>query len=140
MLGSVCCRDITLPAKGHILKAMAFPGSHVWMWELDNQKGWAPKNWCHKNVVLQKTWGSLGQQGDQTSQSYRKSTLNINWQDWCWNWSSNTLATWCKELTHWKRPWCWQRLKAGREGDDTRWDDWKATPTQWTWVEANARK
>ena len=38
----------------------------------------------------------------------RNSTLNIHWQDWYWSWSSNTLATWCKELTHWKRPWCWE--------------------------------
>ena len=35
-----------------------------------------------------------------------------------WSWSSNTLATWCEELTHWKRPWCWERLKAGGEGDN----------------------
>ena len=44
------------------------------------------------------------------------------------------LATWCKELTHWKRPWCWERLKAGGEGDDRGWDSWMASPTQWTWV------
>ena len=44
------------------------------------------------------------------------------------------LATWCKELTHWKRPWCWARLKAGGEGDDRGWDGWMASPTQWTWV------
>ena len=36
-----------------------------------------------------------------------------HWKDWCWSWSSNTLATWCKEQTHWKSPWCWERLKAG---------------------------
>ena len=42
--------------------------------------------------------------------------LNIHWKNWCWSWSSNTLATWCEEPTHWKRPWCWARLKAGREG------------------------
>ena len=47
----------------------------------------------------QDTWGSLGEQGDQTSQSYRKSTINIHWKDWCWSWSSNTLATWCNWLT-----------------------------------------
>ena len=45
-----------------------------------------------------------------------------------------TLATWCKELTHLKRPWCWERLRAGGEGDDRRWDDWMASPTRWTWV------
>ena len=44
------------------------------------------------------------------------------------------LATWCEELTHWKRPWCWERLKAGGEEDHRGWDGWMASPTQWTWV------
>ena len=67
---------------------------------------------------------SLGLQGDQTSQPSTKSVLNIHWKDWCWSWNSNTLATWCEELTHWKRPWCWERLKAGGKGDDRmRWLD-----------------
>ena len=48
-----------------------------------------------------------------------------------------TLATWCEELTHWKRPWCWERLKAGGEGDNWGWDGWMASPTQWTWVWVN---
>ena len=46
----------------------------------------------------------------------------------------NTLATWCEELTHLKRPWCWERLKAGGKGDDRRWDGWMASLTQWTCV------
>ena len=49
-------------------------------------------------------------------------------------WNFNTLATWCEELTHLKRSWCWERLKAGGEGDDRGWDGWMASPTQWTWV------
>ena len=53
---------------------------------------------------------------------------------WCWSWNSNTLATWREELTHWKRPWCWEILKAGGEGDDRGWDGCMASPTQWTWV------
>ena len=54
----------------------------------------------------------------------RNSTLNIHWQDWYWSWSSNTLATWCKQLTHWKRPWCWERLKTeGKEQQRMRWLD-----------------
>ena len=53
---------------------------------------------------------------------------------WCWSWNSKTLATWCKELTHLKRPWCWERLKATGEGDDRGGDDWMASPTRWTWV------
>ena len=44
------------------------------------------------------------------------------------------LATWCKELTHWKRPWCWEILKAGGEEDDRGWDGWLASLTRWTWV------
>ena len=50
------------------------------------------------------------------------------------SWNSNTLATWFKELTHLKRPWCWERLRAGGEGYDKGWDGWMASPTQWTWV------
>ena len=51
-----------------------------------------------------------------------------------WSWSSKSLITWCKELTHWKRPWCWERLKAGGEGGNRGWDGWMASPTQWTWI------
>ena len=43
--------------------------------------------------------------------------------------NSNTLATWCEEQTHWKRPWCWERLRAGGEGDDRGWDGWMTSPT-----------
>ena len=103
------------------------------MWELDHKESWVPKNWCLWTVLLEKTWESLGEQ-DQTSQFLRKSTLNSHWNDWCWSWSSNTLATWGEEMTHWKRPWCWERLKAGGEGDDRGWDDWMASLTWWTWV------
>ena len=53
--------------------------------------------------------------------------------------SSNTLATWCKELTHWKRLQCWERLKGGGEGDDRGQNDWMASTTQWTWVWASSR-
>ena len=82
------------------------------------------------------SWESLGLQGDQTGQSLRKSVLNIHWKDWCW--SSNNLATWCKELTHWRRPWCWERLKAGEERNDRRWDGWMASLTRWTWLWINS--
>ena len=72
-------------------------------------------------------------------------TLRLAWlphfsslEDWCWSWSSNTLATWCQEPTHWKRPWCWERLKKGGEGDDTGWDGWMASLTSWTGVWASS--
>ena len=54
--------------------------------------------------------------------------------DWCWSWNSNILATWYEGLTHLKRLWCWERLRAGAKGDDRGWDGWMASPTQWTWV------
>ena len=80
------------------------------------------------------SWESLGLQENQISQSKGKSTLNILWKDWCWTWNSNTLATWCEELAHWKRHWCWGRLRAEGEAGDRGWDGWMASPTQWTWV------
>ena len=63
-----------------------------------------------------------------------KYCILTHWKDWCWSWTSNILATWWEELTHLKRPWCWERLKVGGEGDDRGWDRWMASPTQWTWV------
>ena len=53
-------------------------------------------------------------------------------------WNSSTLATWWKELTHWKRPWCWERLKTGGEGDNRGWGGWMASLTLWTWVWASS--
>ena len=80
---------------------------------------------------------SLGLQGDPTSPFWMRSVLNIHWKDWCWSWNSKTLATWCEEVTHWKRPWCWERLKVGGEGDNRGWDGWMASLTRWTWVWAS---
>ena len=88
--------------------------------------------------VGEASWESLGLQADQIHQSYRKSTLNIHWKDRYW--SSNTLATWCEELSHWKRPWCWARLKAGRVGDDRGWDGWMASLMWCTWTWVNSRR
>ena len=59
-------------------------------------------------------------------------------KNWCWSWNSNSLATWCKGLTHLKRPWCWERLKVGGEGGDRGWDGWMASLIQWTWVWVNS--
>ena len=72
---------------------------------------------------------SLELQGGWTSQSKRKSILNIHWKDWCWSWSSKALATWYEELTQWKRSWCWERLNAGGKVDDRGWDGWMASLT-----------
>ena len=89
--------------------------------------------WCWRRLWC---WESLGLQGDPTSPSSRKPVLNIHWKDWFWSWNSNTLATWCEELTHLKKPWCWERLKVG-EGEDRGWVGWMASQTRWTWVWVN---
>ena len=97
------------------------------MWELDYKESWVPKNWCFWIVMLEKTLES-----PLHGKIQRRSVLGVHWKDWCWSWNSNILATWCKELTRWKRPWGWERLRAGGEGDDRGWDGWMASQTQWT--------
>ena len=69
-----------------------------------------------------------------------ETSLNILWRDWCWCWSFNILVTWCKKPTHWKIPWCRERLKAGKEGDNRGREGWLASPTQWTWVWTSSRR
>ena len=88
--------------------------------------------------VREDSWESFGLQGDPTSPSWSRSVLGVPWNDWCWSWNSNTLATWCEELTHLKRPWSWERLKVGGEGDDRGWDGQMASLTQQAWVWVNS--
>ena len=75
------------------------------MWELDHNEGWRAEELMLSNCDAgEDSWESLGQQGDKTSQSYRKLILNIHWKNWCWSWSSYTFTTWCEEPAHWKNP------------------------------------
>ena len=131
-------RDISLSTKVHLVKAMVFPvvvyGCESWTTKL------SAKELILLNCgVGEDSWESLGLQGDPISPSWWKSVLNIHWKDWCWGWNSNISAAWCEELTHLKRPWCWERLKAGGEGDDRGWDGWMTSPTWWTWVWVSSR-
>ena len=126
--------------KGPSSQSYGFSSSRVWMWELDHRQSWAPKNWCFWTVVLEKTLESpLDCKEIKPVSPKGKSTLNIHWKDWCWSWSSNTLATLGGKLSHWKRPWCWERLKAGGEEYDGGWDGLMASLTQWTCVWVNPR-
>ena len=131
-------KDITLSTKVHLVKAMIFP---VVMYICER---WTEKKAEHRRIDVFQLWcwrrllRVPWQQGDQTSQSERKPTLNIHWKNWCWSWSFNALATWCEEPTHWKRLWCWERLRTGGEGDDRGWDGWMASLTRWTWVWASS--
>ena len=112
-------RDITLPTKVRLVKAMVFPvvmyGCESWtIKKAELQRIDAFEWWCWRRL-LRVPWTAR-----RSNQSILKEirTLGVHWKDWCWSWNFNTLATWCEESTHWKRPWCWERLKAGVEGDD----------------------
>ena len=120
------------------LVSYGFSTSHVWMWELVYKESWVLKNWCFWTVVLEKTLESPLDCKEIRPVHPGRSVLGVYWKDWYWSWNSNTLTIWCEELTHLKRPWCWERLKAGGKGDDREWDGWMASPTQWVWVLVNS--
>ena len=132
-------RDITLSTNVHLVKAMVFPvvmyGCESWTikkaecWRID-----AFELWCWKRL-LRVPWTAR-----RSNQSILKEiSPGVHWKD-CWSWNSNTLATWFEELTHMKRPWCWEGLRAGGEGDNRGWDGWMASLTQWTqaWVDSGS--
>ena len=111
-----------------------FSSDHVWMWELDCEESWALKNWCFWTVVLEKTrespldWKEIQAVHPRGNQSWifiRRTDAEAE---------APTLATRCEELTPLNRPWYWERLKVGGEGDDRGWDSWMASLTQGTWV------
>ena len=131
-------RNITLQTKVHMVKAMIFPvvmyGCEHWTakksecWRTD-----AFKFLCWRRF-LRVPWTAR-----KSNHWILKEIIpEYSWKNWCWSCNSNTLATWCKELTHCKWPWCWERLKAGREGDDSGWDGWMLLPTGWTWCWASS--
>ena len=132
-------RDITLSTRVHLVKAMVFPvvmyGCESWtvkkteLWRID-----AFELWCWRRH-LRVPWTS-----GTSNLSILKEilTINIVWKDWCWCRSSNTLATWYKEPTHWKRLCCWERLKAEGEGSGRGWEGQIASMTQWIWIRENS--
>ena len=132
-------RDISLPINVHLVKAMVFPvvkhGCERWTikkaecWRID-----AFKLLCWRRF-LRVPW---------TARRFNHSILKEispenSLEGMMLSWNSNTVTAWCKELTHWKRPWCWERLKAWGEGDDRGWDGWMASLTRWSWVWINSR-
>ena len=121
--------------KGPLSQSYGFSSSHVWMWELDHKESWVPKNWCFWTVVLERLlkvpW---------TARRSNQSILKENSPEY----SLEGLVLKLKlqnfghlmQRTDW--PWCWERLKAGEEGDDRGWDGWMASPTWWIWVWASS--
>ena len=110
-------RDITLSAKVCLVKAMVFPvvmyGCESWT--IKKAEPWrteAFELWCWRRL-LRVHWTA------SRSNQFILKEISAHWEDWCWSWNSNTLATWCKGLTHLKRPWCLNG-----------WDGWMASLTQ----------
>ena len=120
--------------------------SSVLTWRISDRGAW----WATVHVVLESrtqlsththahTENSLWNLMCRSNQSILKEmSPGCSLEGLMLNWNSNPLATWCKELTHLKISWCWERLKAGGEGDDRGWDGWMASPTQCTWVWVNS--
>ena len=134
-------KDITLPTKVHPVKAMVFPivmyGCEIWTikkperWRID-----AFELWCWRRLESPldcKEIQPVHPKGNQSGIFIGGTDAEAKTPN------SGHLATWCKELTHLKRPWCWERLKAGGEGDDRGWDGCMASPTRWTWVWLSSR-
>ena len=131
-------RDITLPTKVHLVKVMFFPvvmyGCESWTvkkaehWRID-----AFELWCWRRV-LRVPW--IARRSNYSI--LKEISPDCSLEGLMWSWNSNTWATWCEELTHWKRPWCWEGLGAGGEGDYRGWDGGMASPTRWTWVWLNS--
>ena len=110
-------RDITLPTKVHLVKAMIFPvvmyGYESWtVKKTECQSNDAFELWCWRRLLRVPCTTRRSNQSILKEISPECSLEGLMLKN------SNTLATWCEELTHWKRPWCWERLRAGGEGDN----------------------
>ena len=131
-------RDITLPTKGHLVKAMIFSvvtyGCESWtIKKAEHRRTDALELWCWIRLLGVPWRARRSNQSilKEISPEYSSEGLMLKLK-------LQYLATWCEELTHWKRPWFWERLKVGDEGDDRGWDGWMASLTQWTWVWVNS--
>ena len=135
--------------KGPSSQSYSFSSGHVWMSELDYKESWALKNWCFWTVVLEKTLENpLGckeiqqvhSKGDQSwifmGRTDAEAETPILWPPAAKSWLIGKDPDAGKD---WGRPWCWERLRAGGEGDDRGWDGWMASLTRWTSVSVNSR-
>ena len=132
-------RDITLPTKVRLVKAMVFPGVMYWceswtMKKAEHQRIDAFELWCWRRFLRVPRTARRSNQSilKEISSGISLEGMMLKLKN------SSTLATSCEELTHWKRLCCWEGLGAGGERDDRGWDGWMASRTQWTWVWVNS--
>ena len=139
ILDSVLKSRNILPAKAHLVKAMVFPvvryGCKSWTikkaehWKIDAFELWRWRRLLRVPWTARRSNQSILK---EVSPEYSLDRLMLKLK-------LQYFGTWCEELTHWKRPWCWERLKAGGEGDDRGWGSWMASETRRTWVLASSR-
>ena len=124
--------------KGPSSQGYGFSSSRVWMWELDYKESWMLKNWCFWTVVLEKTLESPlnSKEIQPVHPKGDKSWVFIGRTDV----EAETPILWPPDwwADAFERPWYWERLRAGGEGDDKGWDGWMASPTKWIWFWVNS--
>ena len=119
--------------KGLCSQSYGFSSSHIWMWELNHKEGWEPKNWHFQTMVLEKTLESPldCKEIQPVNPKGNQSWIFIGRTDG----AAEAPILWPPD---WKRPWSWERLKAGGEGDNRGWDGWMVSWIQSTWVWENS--
>ena len=131
-------RDITLPTNVQIVKALVFSvvmyGCESWtIKKAEHQRTDAFELWCWRRL-LKVPWTAR-----RSNQSILKE-ISPELEGLMLKLKLQYFGYWWEELIHWERPWCWEKLKAGEEGDDRGWDGWMSSLTQWTWVWASSRR
>ena len=134
-------RDISWATNIHLVKAMLFPRSNVWMWELDHKEGWALKNWCFWTVVLEKT-----PESPLDSKEIQPVHPKGN-QSWIFTGRTDATAEapilWPPDAKNWltgRDPDSGKDWGQEEKGTPRGWDGWMASPTQWTWVWAKSKR
>ena len=137
-LDSICKSRNYFANKGPSSQGYGFSSSHVWMWKLDCEEGWGPKNWCFWTVVLEKSL--------ESALDYKeiKPVNPKGNQSWIFIGRADAKAEapilWPSDLKNWligKDPDVGKDWRWGGEGDDRGWDGWMSSLTQQTWVWAN---
>ena len=128
-----------MPTKVCLIKAVVFPvvmyGCESWtVKKAEHQRIDAFELWCWRRL-LRVPW--IARRSNQST--LKEISPEYSLEGLMLKLKLQYLATWYEELTHFKRPWCWEWLKVGGEGDDRGWDGWMASPTQWIWVWVNSR-
>ena len=123
--------------KGSPSQSYGFSRSHVWLWELNYKESWEPKNWCFWTVVLKKTL-KIPWTARSSNQSVLKEISPESLEGLMLKLKLQYFGHLMWRADSFEKPWCWEKLKAGGEGDDRGSNGWMASPTQWTWVWVNS--